>query len=194
MIRINLLPYREVRRRAQLIRDGAVAGGVLAVLLLGLAGWYWLLQVEARQQQQRVQYMQRQLAELNKKASEVERIKELRKGLVAKIEVIRQLQTGRDHPVRILQTLGQAIPEAVSLQRLQQEPDRLKLEGLARSNAAISSLMRRLEAAPLFTDPVLEVIRSQRGGEASGKEFKLQVTLVAPGGDDEGGDSGGGEG
>jgi type IV pilus assembly protein PilN len=179
VIRINLLPYREVRQRAQLIRDGTVAGAVLAGVLILLAGWYWLLQQEAQRQQQRVTYMQRQLAQLNQQASEVQRIKGLREDLVAKIEVIRELQSGRDRPVRILQTLGQAVPESVSLKRIQQEPDQLKLEGSARSNAAISSFMRRLEAAALFADPSLEVIRSQRGGKQPGKSFSLQVALVS---------------
>lgn len=191
MIRINLLPYREVRRRARLIRDATVAGAGVVAFLLVLGGWYWLLQVEARQQQQRVDYMQRQLAQLNRKASEVDRIKDLRGGLVAKIEVIRKLQRGRDRPVRLLQTLGRAVPKGVSLSRIQQEPEQLKLEGGARSNAAISSFMRRLEAAELFTDPALEVIRSRSGGDGPGKEFRLQVSLAVEGG--EGADDGDGE-
>ena len=180
----------EVNERVQEVADEK--GVSMAQVALA-----WLLQQEAHRQQERVTYMQRQLAQLNQQASEVTRIKDLRKELVAKIEVIRELQSGRDRSVRLLQTLGQAVPESVSLGRIQQEPNRLKLEGSARSNAAISSFMRRLEAAALFADPSLEVIRSQRGGKQPGKSFSLQVAVVSDAevrkGAQEGGGPDGGE-
>ncbi|HKJ71485.1 MAG TPA: PilN domain-containing protein, partial [Gammaproteobacteria bacterium] len=169
MIRINLLPYREFRRRAQIKRDG-IGAAVFLVIVGGLlaAGYFHLQGVEQRHQA-RVDYMQTALNQIKDKLAEVNNIKERRAELTRKLEKIKELQRGRGLPVNILQTLGQAVPEDVSLTSMQQNKGGLQLEGDARSNNAISSFMRRLEASDLFRDPDLQVIQNKRGG---GEEIK----------------------
>ena len=194
MIRINLLPYREFRRRAQLMRDG-IGAAVFLVIVGGLlgAGYVYLQRVEARQQE-RVDYMETALAQIKDKLAEVNQIKDRRADLTKKLEVIQELQSGRALPVKILQTLGQAVPEDVQLSSMQQGDKGLQLEGDARSNSAVSSFMRRLEASCLFTDPDLQVIQNKGRGGESIKTFKMAVTLVKSGeaADDKGGKGQGG--
>ena len=180
MIRINLLPHRERRRKAQLKRDG-IGAAVFLVLLAAILGMFYLhlQKVEARQEA-RVEYMETALAKIKDKLAEVNELKEKRETLVTKLEVIKKLQSGRDLSVRILQTLGQAVPEEVSLSSFQQTGDGLSLQGTARSNSVISSFMRRLEASDLFRDPDLEVITNEGSGGQARKSFKMGVKLADP--------------
>ncbi|MEF8794538.1 PilN domain-containing protein [Thiohalorhabdus sp.] len=189
MIRINLLPYREFRRRAQIRRDG-IGIAVFLVIVGGLltAAYFHLQRVEQRHQA-RVTYMEDALDRIEDKLAEVNQIKEKRQGLIRKLEVIQQLQDGRELSTNILQTLGQAVPEEVSLSGMEQTDNGLNLEGDARDNNAVSSFMRRLEASTLFRNPDLRVIRGKDDGEAV-KSFTLAVSLAR--GDESGQAEGGG--
>ena len=191
MIRINLLPHRERRRKAQLKRDG-IGAGVFLLLLCGLLVLFYLhFQRVERQQEARVDYMQTALSQIEDQLAEVNELKDKREALLAKLDVIKKLQSGRDLPVRIFRTLGQAVPKEVSLNSLEQGEDGLQLAGIARSNSVISSFMRRLEASALFRDPDLEVITSEgRGGETV-KSFKMGVKLAEPDGAAQSGQGGG---
>jgi type IV pilus assembly protein PilN len=176
VIRINLLPYREARRRAAFRWDIRLMLVTLGLVSAGLGGWYWQLQDRIRIQQQRLDYLRGQLAELEQRSEEVARLRQRRRDLQARLGAIRDLHRARSRPVELLQTAGRAVPKGVTLRRLEQDAGRLHLEGEARSNGSISSFMRRLEAAEVFGEPTLEVIRDG-GGSGSGKDFRLEVSL-----------------
>lgn len=191
MIRINLLPYREQRRKAQLKRDG-IGAGVFILLVAGLLGLFYMhLQRVEQRHETRVEYMEDALAKIKDQLAEVNELKDKRKTLVAKLEVIKKLQSGRDLPVRIFQTLGQAVPEEVSLSSMQQKKDGLQLQGTARSNNVISSFMRRLEASELFQDPDLQVITNEGKDGETLKSFKMGVKLAQEGQEAKNGKKGG---
>jgi type IV pilus assembly protein PilN len=191
VIRINLLPYREQRRKAQLKRDG-IGAGVFLLLVVALLGMFYMhLQRVEQRHETRVEYMEDALAKIKDQLAEVNELKDKRKALVAKLEVIKKLQSGRDLPVRIFQTLGQAVPEEVSLSSMQQKKDGLQLQGTARSNNVISSFMRRLEASELFQDPDLQVITNKGQDGKTLKSFKMGVKLAQEGQEAKNGKKGG---
>jgi type IV pilus assembly protein PilN len=178
VIRINLLPYREFRRKAQIKRDGIGAAVFLLIVggLLGAA--YFHLQGVEKRHQARVDYMQTALGKIKDKLAEVNELKAKRQDLTKKLEVIKDLQNGRALSMRILETLGRAVPEDVSLRSFQQTKGGVQLEGDARNNNAVSSFMRRLEASDLFRDPDLQVIQNKQQDGTAIKTFKMAVTLA----------------
>jgi len=178
VIRINLLPYRESRRRAQIKRDGIGAVAFLVIVGGLLTAAYFHLQGVEERHQARVDYMKTARAQIKDKLAEVNQLEDKRKELTRKLEKIKDLQKGRGLSVAILQTLGQAVPEDVSLISMKQASDGLQLEGDARSNSAISSFMRRLEASELFRDPDLQVIENKGRDGESLKTFSMGVALV----------------
>lgn len=180
MIRINLLPYRAYRRKAKLLRDGIGALIFLVVLLGGAGTGYWHMQAVEQRHKARVAYMEQAMSELQDKLGEVNDLKAKRERLTQKLKVIQDLQRGRDLPVKILRTLGQAVPEDISLRSMEQTADGLALEGVARSNNVVSSFMRRLNATALFADPDLKVISGTREEGRARKEFRMRVGIVAP--------------
>jgi type IV pilus assembly protein PilN len=191
VIRINLLPYREQRRKAQLKRDG-IGAGIFLLLVVGLLGLFYMhLQGVEQRHETRVEYMEDALAKIKDQLDEVNELKDKREALVAKLEVVKKLQSGRDLPVRIFRTLGQAVPKEVSLSSMRQKDGGLQLQGTARSNNVISSFMRRLEASELFRDPDLQVITNQGKGGQTLKSFKMGVKLARTGQKAENGKEGG---
>jgi len=181
VIRINLLPYREQRRKAQLLRDG-IGAGIFLVIVVGLLGATYLhFQKVESHHKARVEFMQTALKKIRNRLQEVDQLKQKREDLVKKLGVIGKLQKGRDLSVRVFETLGRAVPEEVSLRSVEQKKNGLQLQGDARSNSAISSFMRRLDASGLFADPDLEVI-TNKGGKGKGlKDFKMSVKLAEAG-------------
>ena len=181
MIRINLLPYRELRRKAQIKRDGIGAAVFLLIVggLLGAA--YFHLQEVEKRQQARVDYMRTAMDKIKDKLDEVNELESKREALTKKLEVVKDLQSGRELSMRILETLGQAVPEDVSLASMEQSDSGIQLAGDARNNSAVSSFMRRLEASDLFRDPDLQVIQNKEQDGQSIKTFKMAVSLVKSG-------------
>ena len=186
MIRVNLLPYREQRRKALILRDSLGAGAFLLVTVALFTALYFHLQGLERRHRQRVEFMESALERIQAKLDEVSQLKKKRQALVDKIEVIKELQKGRARSVRLLQTLGQAVPEEVSLRSVRQTNSGIKVEGAARSNSVISSFMRRLEASELFRDPDLKVITSSRRNGEPVKAFQMAVALDGLGKDGDG--------
>ncbi len=177
MIHINLLPYRQIRRKIQVRRD-LIGGGiflVLVVLLVGI-GYHRLQQVE-QDYRAGVEYMQSELAKLRKRLGKVKEIEEKRAVLRKKLELIQRLQQNRGQAVRILQTVGRAVPKTVSLKRMEQVPGGLHFEGRARSNQAISNFMRDLGATQLLDDPELAIITIERAGDQELKAFRMQASM-----------------
>jgi len=76
MIRINLLPHREIRRRQQQ-QQFFIAVGVVAAI--GVAIWFAVhtyLNDRFEQQQSRNQYLTEEIATLDKQIAEINKVKE----------------------------------------------------------------------------------------------------------------------
>ena len=189
MARINLLPWR-AERRAQRQKDFGVmiALSLLAgVLLWFLVNGYYNAQIEG--QQTRNTYMDQQIAQVDETIKEIEELDRQRARLLARKEVIEQLQASRSQMVHLFDALVRTIPDGVMLTTLKQEGERMTLEGRAQSNARVSTYMRNLENAGWMANPRLSVIEAQPEGAgvhsaALPYVFNLSVTLSTPSDDD----------
>jgi len=173
MMRLNLLPWREQRRKEQdkvLIRHGAIAWvGVLVVLL------YVHIQLDSMisHQQARNTYLQQQIALMNSKIQQIMAIKKERAALLARMHVIQQLQMDRMQVVHSFNGLVRAVPSGVYLTSLGQQAQVFTISGVAQSNERVSQLMRNLSASPWFTNPVLSVITVVKNGTGRVSLFTL---------------------
>lgn len=177
MMRLNLLPWREQRRKELdqgLIRHAAMAWvGVLVVLL------YVHLQLDSviSHQQARNAYLQQQIAQMNSKIQKIAAIKKARAALLARMHVIQQLQMDRMQVVHSFNSLARSVPAGVYLTSLAQQAQTFTISGAAQSNERVSQFMRNLAVSPWFTDPVLDVITVVKNGNGHLSLF----TLVAQG-------------
>jgi type IV pilus assembly protein PilN len=160
MARINLLPWREERRKQQL-KDFGIRCAFAA--LLGALTWYgfhshYVGRIEY--QNSRNKFLDTQIAELEKKIKEIQDLEKEKQRLIARMRGIEQLQTSRPGTVHLFDELVRTLPEGVSLKSISQKGGDITLVGTAQSNARVSNFMRNIEASEWLTKPELKVIET----------------------------------
>ena len=181
MARINLLPWRAERRalrQKEFVTMLGFAAGA-AILVSFLIVMYYNGQIEG--QEARNTYLQGEIKKVESQIAEIEELDKKKANLLARKEVIEQLQASRSQMVHLFDELVRTIPEGVRLNSIQQAGSTLTLEGYAQSNARVSSYMRNLEASGWITNPDLKVIEAKGSDKGLPNMFSLRVTLKNPG-------------
>ncbi|MEO6967813.1 MAG: PilN domain-containing protein, partial [Rhodanobacteraceae bacterium] len=148
MARINLLPWRaerrELRKREFFMQLGiAAACAVLAVILWG----FWMgLRID--NQNDRNTYLQGEIKQLDAQIAEIKDLEKTKSALLARKQIIEQLQESRAQMVHLFDELVKTIPDGARLTSLKQATDTLTLDGVAQSNATVAQYMRNIEASP----------------------------------------------
>src|SRR5690606_15550409 len=110
MARINLLPWREERRKQRQKEFGLM---LALAALVGLVLWFLanLSQIaQASRRRERSRFLQKQIQEVEKRIVEIDVIDSQRARLVARKEVIEQLQANRSQMVHLFDSLVRTIP------------------------------------------------------------------------------------
>ncbi|WP_240095926.1 PilN domain-containing protein [Thermomonas flagellata] len=180
MARINLLPWRAERRKARQrefygMLGLAAAAGVLLTLLI--VSFY---SARVSNQEARNQYLRDQIAQVDAQIKEIQELDKKKSRLLARKEVIEQLQANRSQMVHLFDSLVRTIPDGVALTSIKQEGDILTLNGRSQSNARVSTYMRNLESSGWMTHPDLSVIEAKEGNPSLPYEFNLKVKLANP--------------
>ena len=180
MIRINLLPHREQRRKERRQRFFALAGfmvllgagiGLLVHLIIG--GY-----IDA--QEGRNAIFKTEIAKLDKDIAEIKRLQEQIDALLARKKVIESLQSYRADTVHVFNELARLVPEGVVLKSLKQTGLKIELKGQAQSNARVSTLMRNLDGSPYLESPQLVEIKAASVDNRRVGEFVLNVSIERP--------------
>ncbi len=180
MARINLLPWRAERRKARQKEFGvmlglAVLGGILASFLI--VSFY---SGRISNQNARNDYLRSEIANVDKQITEIEALDKQKARLLARKEVIEQLQANRSQMVHLFDELVKTIPDGVALTSIKQEGEMLTLSGRSQSNARVSTYMRNLEGSGWMTNPDLTVIEAKEGNSGLPYTFDLKVKLANP--------------
>ena len=180
MARINLLPWRAERRKARQKEFAgmlavAALGGVLAAFLI-----VTLYNGRISNQNQRNDYLKGEIAKVDAQIKEIDELDQKKAKLLARKEVIEQLQSNRSQMVHLFDSLVRTIPDGVTLTSIKQEGDILTLNGRSQSNARVSTYMRNLEGSGWMTNPDLNIIEAKEGNPGLPYEFNLKVKLANP--------------
>lgn len=175
MTKINLLDWRAARRerRRQEFTTRMGLGVLAAISLLALA---WMSMNNAISgQQQRNDYLNQQIAEIDQKIKEIEELEKVKQNLLARMRVIEQLQASRSATVHLFDELVNTLPEGIMLTLIKQTGDNVQIEGIAESNGRISTYIKNLEASPWFNNPRLVVIKTSEKNRQREGAFTLRV-------------------
>jgi type IV pilus assembly protein PilN len=180
MPRINLLPWREERRRRRekQFKSAAVGIVVLAILVVGL--WHHAMQTDISYQDQRNQYLKSQIARVDKRIQDIKKLKQTRKDLLARMRIIEQLQQSRPQVVHLFDQLVRTLPDGIYLTSANQKNSTLNLKGVAQSSARISTYMRNIDDSDWLADPNLSVIKSEDKNGHRRKAFTLNAQVTSP--------------
>jgi type IV pilus assembly protein PilN len=177
MIRINLLPHREARRKAnrrQLALLTAAVAGIavgLAVLVHGIIAGYISVQSE------RNEFLKQENAKLEKEIDEIKKLKEDIAALLARKQIIETLQVERSQSVALLDQLVRQTPDGVYLKSLKQEGQKVNVTGFAQSNARVATLMRNLDSSERFENAQLVETKSAEVNKKRVTEFSLNFAM-----------------
>ena len=180
MARINLLPWREERRKARqkefmgMLGLSAVAGVLVSVLIVSFYS------ARISNQDSRNQYLRAEITKVDAQITEIEELDRKKTKLLARKEVIEQLQSNRSQMVHLFDSLVRTIPDGVTLTTIKQDGDVLTLGGRSQSNARVSTYMRNLEQSGWMSNPDLNVIEAKAGNPGLPYEFNLKVKLANP--------------
>jgi type IV pilus assembly protein PilN len=180
MARINLLPWR-VERRKQRKKEFLTMLGLSAVA--GVALWFLINMYYNNQisgENDRLNYLHDQITQVDSQIKEIDELDKKKAKLLARKQVIEQLQANRSQMVHLFDSLVRTIPDGVILTSIKQEGDKLTLEGRSQSNARVSTYMRNLEGSGWMSKPDLSIIEAKAGDAALPYAFTLNVLLVNP--------------
>ena len=183
MPRINLLPWRDelrAQRRNQFYMALGAATGVGALFLL-LANMTFNGIVD--HQQDRNDLLKQEISALDKRIEEIIDLEDKKDRLLARMDIIEELQRSRPGIVHIFEEMVRTLPDGVYLTALKQLGQRLEIAGAAESNTRVSALMRNIDESEWLSNPDLEVVEVRRGRDGDGiraSEFTVFAKQVSP--------------
>ena len=180
MVRLNLLPWRETRRQHQKrIFIAASLTAVGATLAFAVAS-YFLIDGLIQYQESRNTFLRNEIATLDRKIKEIKDIEKKKADLIARMEVIQELQLVRPEAVHLFDAIVTAMPDGVFLTGVKQNGRNVILEGRAQSYGRISDLMRNIKASAWITNPTLKLIKDQEKEGAGLSQFELHFQQQRP--------------
>lgn len=178
MIRINLLPHREEKRKARREQFYALSG-----LMLVLGGVIWFLGFTVingyiSSQESKNAFLKSEIAVLDKQIDEIKKLKEQTEALLARKQVIESLQANRAETVYLFNELARQVPAGIYLRSVKQTGLKVALNGYSQSSARVSTLMRNLDESPLLEKPQLVEIKAATVGKRRLAEFTLNIDIT----------------
>lgn len=180
MARINLLPWRAERQKER--KKQFVLMLVLSAVA-GFAAWflvntYYNMQISG--QQERNAFLDQEIVTVKSKITEIEALEQKKNNLLNRKKVIEELQANRSQMVHLFDSLVRTIPDGVILTGINQEGEKLTLEGRSQSYARVSNYMENLSASGWMTKPELSVIQVEGDNSGLPHTFSVAVTLSNP--------------
>ncbi len=180
MPRVNLLPWREELRKERQ-RIFFIAAGSAVVLGIGVVfGTHMTYNDMIEHQKDRNDLLKDEIAYLDKQIEEIQDLEAQKERLLARMEIIEQLQRSRPEPVHLFDELARTLPEGVTLQEVRQRGKRITIKGLAQSSTRVSAYMRNIDASDWLTDPGLNVVETVETRDSRASEFTVFANQVSP--------------
>ena len=177
MIRINLLPHRQLKREQRKKQMAVGAGIAVAIgLVVGLLG-HTYLSGRVDTQRTRNAYLAEETKKLDEQIEKIKAIKEQTADLMARKQVVEGLQTNRSESVHLIDQLVRQIPEGVWIKTVKQTGQVVNIVGYAQTNGRISTLMRNFDSSEWLEKPELVEIKAVALNNNPISEFGMNVRV-----------------
>lgn len=185
MVKINLLPHREEKRRQRKSAFYAMLAlsAMLGVLIVLLIGAYFSNKIS--DQNERNNFIKAENTKLDTQIKEIATLRQDIESLKARQQAVEDLQSDRNQPVYLMDELVKQTPEGVYLRAFKQGGQRVVINGYAQSNERVSELLRNLgNNSPWMEQPDLIEIRSTGIGQGRDAkkvfDFTINVGIKRP--------------
>lgn len=175
--RVNFLPYREKLKRVQIRRYSILAGISLAAGLILAGIGHMAFQGAIYSQDLRNAKLENGIAKIEQDLTEIKKMKDQTKGVVARKAIVEGLQASRSDATLIFSSLVTLLPGGVWLKDLTQDGGKITINGYAQSNASISMLMHGIDASVIFKDSALIESRIDSAGSIKANVFSMTMKI-----------------
>ena len=178
MSNINLLPWREARSQRQKKQFGALLG--IFVLVTVALGFFanWLVDRQIVAQQQRNQRLVQEMTILDAQLGEIRLLKERRKELIDRMQLIEQLQMRRNVPVRLFNQLPSLVPNGVYLNTLAMQNNIIDVNGKTEAYGRVASMMRRIDGSGWLGQSKISTIFAADVAPVSLSQFSMMFLIA----------------
>ncbi len=177
MMRINLLPHRQIKRAERQRQFGLM--GLMAAVLAGavvFTGWTFL-SAKKDSQIERNGRLELAISQLDKEIADIKDLKDQISNVLERKQIVENLQTNRSQSVVILDELSRQLPEGLYLKSIKQQGNLITLEGVADTNARVATLVRNLSVSNWMESPNLIEIKAMTVNGIKQNDFTLNVSL-----------------
>lgn len=173
MIKINLLPHREAKRKElkNQFYSMLLLSALIASVLIIVVGVYFSAQLSA--QLERNTFIKQQNDELDGKIKEVANLKQEIDALKARQQAVEDLQGDRNQPVYMMNELIKLAPEGLHVVLIKQDGQRISIKGYAQSHAMVQIFFDALLASKWMSKP--EIIQNKAVIQGTGRESKRVI-------------------
>ena len=178
MPNINLLPWREAERKKRQRDFGVAMGGAIVAAVLAIMLTMFAYSQMISNQQARNDRLTAEIVELEKSIAEIDGLERQKERLLARMEIIEQLQKSRPEIVHLFDEIVRQLPEGVYLTGLKQTGARVELRGVAQSSTRVSALMRQIDASDWLGDPEVERVETSQSGASRRSEFVVYLRQI----------------
>lgn len=177
MMRINLLPHRQLKRAERQRQFGLMAlmAAVLAAAVVFM-GWTYL-SAKKDSQIERNNRLEQAIGKLDTEITDIKDLKDQISNVLERKQIVENLQTNRSQSVVILDELARQLPEGLYLKSIKQQGNLITLEGVADTNARVATLVRNLSVSNWMESPNLIEIKSMTLNGIKQNDFTLNVSL-----------------
>jgi type IV pilus assembly protein PilN len=177
MMRINLLPHRQIKRAERQRQFGLMALlAAVAASAIVFAGWTYL-GAKKQAQLERNTRLEQAISQLDKEIADIKDLKDQINNVLERKQVVENLQTNRSQAVVVLDELTRQLPEGLYLKSIKQIGNVITLEGVADTNARVATLVRNLGVSNWMESPNLVEIKTSTLNGIKQNDFTLTVNL-----------------
>lgn len=179
MIRINLLPFRAVRKIENVRRQVSIFFFSLIFIALALYYYNGILADKIASLESRISQVKMEITRYEKIVAEIKDLKKTLEILNRKIDVIQKLDANRLRSVRLLDSMTQIIvPQRMWFTDFKESGGNVEVSGIAIDNKTIADFMTRLETA--YVGVSLQNLKQMRMRDVNLKSFNIKFREGTP--------------
>lgn len=179
MAHINLLPWREELAKQKKQEFAFSAGGSVVIAALIVLMVHFHVDGLINNQNQRNAFLENEIDLLNERIGRIQQLEAMKDDLLARMNVIQELQSSRPESVHLMDELVRTLPEGAYLKAFSQQGRSLTMVGVAQSNARVSDYMRNIDSSDWFAGPRLDLITATEVNRHRVANFTLRGSQQA---------------
>ncbi len=177
---INLLPWREEERKKRQRDFGVAAAAAVVAGIAVVVATVFAYNSMISGQKERNARLQAEIAELEKSITEIDGLEKKKERLLARMEIIDQLQKSRPEIVHLFEEIVRQLPEGVYLTSMKQTGSRVEIRGIAQSTSRVSGLMRQIDSSEWLRDSDVVRVETTQSGSSRQSDFVMLFQQVRP--------------